>query len=663
MNKSVYLSIVLIILLLSGSTGIAVERFVSPDGSDEDGDGSEDTPWQTITYALQQNDGREDNLYIIHLAEGVYSESETGEQFPIQLESYLTLIGQDMAETIIDIEADTATQRRGFFGEDLERLNLEEFTLMNGKFFPAEQLDTSATGGAILISNSDNISLNRVRFRRNNATMGGAVAIDSTTNVTIESCEFSECCFEFTWRANYGIYGAGIYLTAVNEVSVINCLFENSDISVSNLLRGGGLKIDRSEYINIKGNTFRNNIMRTQMCLGIGIDTDNCSFVSIANNSFYELVTFAEHPFGIGIHVFYCDHVEIRGNEISNHHLSYRSSAGSLIYCNGPNMNKIVRNNNIHSNYYKGGSGIDVFGVFSGVIIRNDITDNQKLWAILTGSNAQDSDSLLIGCSQGDGNNFSANTDIHHDMVDVGGRSRIWATWNYFGDEDPFERVTPLQPDGFQITPYAQEEIEFNSLDLYFGPSPVEFGIVEPDDEVSAWMQVWNLDTLFTDTVTFELEIADGSYFNVPEGAYTLGFCDFVWIDMIFTPPNREIHVDSVRISWEDNEEYVQLVGGREYRGIKKETSNSVSTYSLISIYPNPFNSTTTITYGLPYTSHVSLQIYNPLGKRIGTLFEGYQHPGVHTTTLRAADLPSGLYFVQLNADTKTMTQKVMLIR
>ncbi len=84
--------------------------------------------------------------------------------------------------------------------------------------------------------------------------------------------------------------------------------------------------------------------------------------------------------------------------------------------------------------------------------------------------------------------------------------------------------------------------------------------------------------------------------------------------------------------------------------------------FILFPAYPNPFNSTTTIRYGLPYPSNVSIQVYNPSGQRIGTLFEGYRQAGIHTTTLPATNLPSGLYFVQLESD-ELFTQKVMLIR
>ncbi|NQU04991.1 MAG: T9SS type A sorting domain-containing protein [Calditrichaeota bacterium] len=85
--------------------------------------------------------------------------------------------------------------------------------------------------------------------------------------------------------------------------------------------------------------------------------------------------------------------------------------------------------------------------------------------------------------------------------------------------------------------------------------------------------------------------------------------------------------------------------------------------FTLFPAYPNPFNSTTTIKYNLPLPSHVSLAVYNLTGQQITKLFEGHKQQGIHTTTLTANDLPSGLYFVRLKAPDQVFTRKVMLIR
>ncbi len=85
--------------------------------------------------------------------------------------------------------------------------------------------------------------------------------------------------------------------------------------------------------------------------------------------------------------------------------------------------------------------------------------------------------------------------------------------------------------------------------------------------------------------------------------------------------------------------------------------------FKLCSPYPNPFNSATTITYGLPVSTTVSLQLYDLSGRMLEVLDEGNKQAGVHKVILNAGDLSSGLYFVQLEASGQMFTQKVMLIR
>jgi len=79
--------------------------------------------------------------------------------------------------------------------------------------------------------------------------------------------------------------------------------------------------------------------------------------------------------------------------------------------------------------------------------------------------------------------------------------------------------------------------------------------------------------------------------------------------------------------------------------------------------YPNPFNSMTRITYGLPLASRVYLKLFDLSGRELMTKNEGNKQAGNHTLTLNVTDLPSGLYFVRLKAAEKVFTRKVMLIR
>ncbi len=79
--------------------------------------------------------------------------------------------------------------------------------------------------------------------------------------------------------------------------------------------------------------------------------------------------------------------------------------------------------------------------------------------------------------------------------------------------------------------------------------------------------------------------------------------------------------------------------------------------------YPNPFNSTAAIGYSLPYSAHVSLTVYNLLGRRLVTVFDGYRQSGVHTVNLVADELAAGLYFVRLEAGSDVLTRKVVVVK
>jgi hypothetical protein len=85
--------------------------------------------------------------------------------------------------------------------------------------------------------------------------------------------------------------------------------------------------------------------------------------------------------------------------------------------------------------------------------------------------------------------------------------------------------------------------------------------------------------------------------------------------------------------------------------------------YALLPVYPNPFNPITTISYYLPHSSEIRVDIYNLLGQRVETLFQGRQEGGAHSVKWDGSDFASGIYFVQLQSQNLTQTRKMLLIR
>ena len=78
---------------------------------------------------------------------------------------------------------------------------------------------------------------------------------------------------------------------------------------------------------------------------------------------------------------------------------------------------------------------------------------------------------------------------------------------------------------------------------------------------------------------------------------------------------------------------------------------------------PNPVVRTTSIRYGLPKRSAVTLALYSVLGERVAMLAQGIQEPGYHVAMLDAGRLAGGMYFYRLEAGGTAQTRKIIVIK
>jgi len=75
------------------------------------------------------------------------------------------------------------------------------------------------------------------------------------------------------------------------------------------------------------------------------------------------------------------------------------------------------------------------------------------------------------------------------------------------------------------------------------------------------------------------------------------------------------------------------------------------STFLLAEPYPNPFNSSLVIHFGLPERAAVRILVYNLLGHVVAQIFSGDHGPGSYRIPWIANDIPSGVYFIEMNAE------------
>jgi hypothetical protein len=85
--------------------------------------------------------------------------------------------------------------------------------------------------------------------------------------------------------------------------------------------------------------------------------------------------------------------------------------------------------------------------------------------------------------------------------------------------------------------------------------------------------------------------------------------------------------------------------------------------FTLSQNYPNPFNPTTIIRYGLPIDAHVTMKLYDVLGREVLTLVDEQAKAGYYYATLDASKYSTGVYFYRIHAGQFSQTKKLILVR
>ena len=138
-----------------------------------------------------------------------------------------------------------------------------------------------------------------------------------------------------------------------------------------------------------------------------------------------------------------------------------------------------------------------------------------------------------------------------------------------------------------------------------------------------------------------------------------------------FTPVNMREYSDSLvffvfnRDPFEQIEEVTVDVSGTGVHpdAVGIEQTHQPSDFGISATYPNPFNSTTTLSYSLSGTSDVTIAIYDINGLLITTLLNGNQSAGDHSLLWNAENTSAGIYFVRMETDGFSDTRKIVLVK
>lgn len=106
------------------------------------------------------------------------------------------------------------------------------------------------------------------------------------------------------------------------------------------------------------------------------------------------------------------------------------------------------------------------------------------------------------------------------------------------------------------------------------------------------------------------------------------------------------------------------------YKVFRDELTGQVSSSQSIPVnfelhqnFPNPFNPSTVIGYECHAASHVSLKVYDALGRQVSVLFDGISEAGYGETQFDAEHLESGIYFCRMEAGGEVRTIKMAVLK
>lgn len=105
------------------------------------------------------------------------------------------------------------------------------------------------------------------------------------------------------------------------------------------------------------------------------------------------------------------------------------------------------------------------------------------------------------------------------------------------------------------------------------------------------------------------------------------------------------------------------LTGSVSVNSTTAVNENAPLRFALEQNYPNPFNPSTEIRYQIPEVSHVTLKVYDLLGREVATIVDEEKNPGSYEVQFDGSLLSSGILFYRLSAGGVVHTRKALLLK
>ncbi len=136
-------------------------------------------------------------------------------------------------------------------------------------------------------------------------------------------------------------------------------------------------------------------------------------------------------------------------------------------------------------------------------------------------------------------------------------------------------------------------------------------------------------------------------------GLSTIDLPNFITVDML--------KIFSVSLSVEKDKVYRFSINASITDVPDEKTTPKL--FGLMQNFPNPFNPVTNIRFEIANTQHVTLKVYDILGKEVAVLVNQMREPGSYTIDFSSANLASGTYLYRLQAGNFIQTRKMIILK
>ena len=96
---------------------------------------------------------------------------------------------------------------------------------------------------------------------------------------------------------------------------------------------------------------------------------------------------------------------------------------------------------------------------------------------------------------------------------------------------------------------------------------------------------------------------------------------------------------------------------------IEEDLAEIPKVFALYQNFPNPFNPATTIRYDVPKATHVTIKVYDILGREVAVLVDKDQTAAAHSILWNAKEFASGVYMYRIIAGDFVSVRKLVLMK